>query len=167
VPVSKTRPKVTKKTSQRKSGNPAAAKPASAPEHPTAEGSPVRRELLSRPFNLGALLAAIFVATAALMLVEGVAVAGSQAAVWTAMVLPALVTAVCVTDAWRHGWHRWLVVLAITYTAIPVAAPLLYLFGTAWCLYRFWWVEHDQNLITTAWRRTVSRRRRPMRRTSD
>jgi len=95
-----------------------------------------------RPFLVAA--AGGFATVAALIFVQG-----AGAPVWAvnvAMLLPAAVTFTVVPSS-RRRWYRWLVILALAQVVYPwVTAPLL-LVGTAWALWRSWFVERTASPV--------------------
>ena len=58
------------------------------------------------------------------------------------VVAPGLLTMLLVPGAWRK-WYRWAVVVFLAFSVYPELLAIVLTVGTAWALYRSWFVERD------------------------
>lgn len=63
---------------------------------------------------------------------------GSNLLTALALTVPAVLTAIALPRARRHGWHRWLTLWVVTFLVIPMTASLVLVTGQSWVLYRAW-----------------------------
>jgi len=124
-----------------------------APE-PTDEAEPDADEGV-RPKGRGVLgwLGCLVVAAVHIGFVIQVAQRGDEFTTLLTLLVPAIVTAVCIRPARRHGWHRWLALVMLAYMTIPAYAAIVMLVGETWAIHRFWCVDYPDNPASRARRR--------------